>query len=243
MSHSGSRYRFANPGGLSIGPAGPVPPGVRSLIAINVAVYLVQVLTTPERMIGLFGLIPAKVARFEVWRLFTYQFLHGGAWHLALNMLMLWMFGSELEQRWGRRFFLRYYLLCAVGGGLTYAVVRWGTWMPSVGASGAIYGVLMAYGLWFPNRIVLLAFLFPLRVRHVIVFLIFIELLQAIEATGAGIAYAAHLGGMAFGYAYLSWWTKGGVAGGWRDVRRAYLRWKFRRLQRKRFGDGPTTLH
>jgi membrane associated rhomboid family serine protease len=66
-------------------------------------------------------------------------------------MLMLWMFGSELEQRWGRKFFVRYYLLCAVGGGITYAAVRWGTWTPSVGASGAIYGILMAYGLWFPT--------------------------------------------------------------------------------------------
>jgi membrane associated rhomboid family serine protease len=167
-------------------------------------------------------------------------------WHLALNMLMLWMFGSELEQRWGRRFFLRYYFLCAVGGGLTYALVKWGTWTPSVGASGAIYGVLMAYGMWFPNRIVLLAFLFPLRVRHVIVFLILIELLQAIESTGAGIAYAAHLGGMAFGYVYLRWWTKGGISlgamPGPADLRRAYNRWKLRRLQRKRFGDGRT-LH
>jgi membrane associated rhomboid family serine protease len=246
MTDYGSRYRFAVPGGLSIGPAGPVPPAVKSLIAINVAVYVLQMLVTSERMIELFGLIPAAVARFEVWRLFTYQFLHGGAWHLALNMLMLWMFGSELEQRWGRRFFVRYYLLCAVGGGLTYTLVRWGTWMPSVGASGAIYGILMAYGLWFPNRIVLLAFIFPLRVRHVIVFLIFVELMQAIESTGAGIAYAAHLGGMAFGYVYLRWWTKGGLGLGtmprWADVRRAYRRWRFRRLQRKRLGDGRT-LH
>jgi membrane associated rhomboid family serine protease len=246
MTQYGSRYRFTSPGGLSIGPSGPVPPAVRSLIAINVAVYVAQVLTGHEQLIGLFGLIPEKIAHFELWRLFTYQFLHGGAWHLALNMLMLWMFGSELEQRWGRRFFLRYYLLCAVGGGITYLLVRWGTWTPSVGASGAIYGILMAYGLWFPNRIVLLAFLFPLRVRHVIVFLIFVELLQAIEATGTGIAYAAHLGGMAFGYVYLRWWTKGGLGLGtgpkWRDLRRSYRGWKLRRLQRKRFGDGPT-LH
>ena len=246
MTQYGSRYRFAAPGGLSIGPSGPVPPAVRTLIAVNVAVYLAQALTGHERMIELFGLIPVKVAHLEVWRLFTYQFLHGGAWHLALNMLMLWMFGSELEQRWGRKFFLRYYLLCAVGGGITYVLVRWGTWTPSVGASGAIYGILMAYGLWFPNRIVLLAFLFPLRVRHVIVFLIFVELLQAIEATGAGIAYAAHLGGMAFGYVYLRWWTKGGLGLGTfprlADLRRAYRRWKLRRLQRKRFGNGPT-LH
>lgn len=240
------RYRFASPGGLTIGPAGPVPPMVRTLIIINVAVYVLQILTPPERMIATFALVPAQVAGFELWRLFTYQFLHGGIWHLAINMLMLWMFGSELEQRWGRRFFLRYYLLCAVGGGITYVLFRWGSWVPSVGASGAIYGVLMAYGLWFPNRIVLLAFLFPLRVRHVIVFLIIVELLHAIESTGAGIAYAAHLGGMAFGYVYLRWWGSSGLglenALSFRHWKRAYYRWKFRRLQRKRLGN-DRTLH
>ena len=103
-----------------------------------------------------------------------------------------------------------------------------------------------AYGMWFPNRIVLLAFLFPVRVRHVIVFLIVAELLQAMESTGEGIAYAAHLGGMAFGYVYLRWWSKGGLGlgalPGLHDVKRAYYRWRFRRLQKKRFGKGPT-LH
>ena len=246
MSQYGHGSRFGAPGGISIGPSGPVPPMVRTLIGVNVGVYVLQLLIPSEQMIAMFGLIPARVARFEIWRLFTYQFLHGGVWHLAINMLMLWMFGSELEQRWGRRFFLRYYLLCAVGGGLTYAGVRYGTWIPSVGASGAIYGILMAYAMWFPNRIVLLAFLFPLRVRHVIVFLILVELLQAIEATGAGIAYAAHLGGMAFGYVYLRWWGSGGLGmgkiPGWSDIRRAYYRWRFRRLQKKRFGD-RRTLH
>ncbi len=245
MSSYGQRYRFGPPGGLSLGPAGPVPDAVKGLLIANGLVYLLQIVVSHVRMIELFGLIPARVAEVEIWRLVTYAFLHGGVWHLALNMLMLWMFGSELEHRWGRKFFLRYYLVCAIGGGLTYVAVRWGSWVPSVGASGAIYGVLMAYAMWFPDRIVLLAFMFPVRVRHVIVFLIAIELLQAIESTGAGIAYAAHLGGMAFGYAYLRWWTKGGVGlgiPGWNEIRRSYRRWRLRRLQRKRFGD-KRTLH
>src|SRR5687767_8053340 len=105
MARFGQNPGFSSPGGISIGPAGPVPPAVKGLIAVNAAVYVLQVLMPPERMIELFGLIPARVGQFEIWRLFTYQFLHGGVWHLALNMLMLWMFGSELEQRWGRRFF------------------------------------------------------------------------------------------------------------------------------------------
>jgi membrane associated rhomboid family serine protease len=234
-------YGFPSPGTVHFGPSGPVPRMVKILIAVNLAVYVLQIVMPGDLMISLFGLIPAKVNRLELWRVFTYQFLHGGVWHLAINMLMLWMFGSELEQRWGERFFLKYYFLCAVGGGVTYALARFGTPMASVGASGAIYGILMAYGLWFPNRTVLLAFVFPVRVRHVVVFLIVVELLQAIEATGAGIAYAAHLGGMAFGYVYLRWWGSAGLGLGavprWHDIRRAYYRWRFRRLQKKRFGD------
>lgn len=234
-------YGISTPGGIHIGPSGPVPPMVKTLIAVNVVVFLLQKLVGDDIMVSVFGLIPARVNDLQIWRLFTYQFLHGGVWHLAINMLMLWMFGSELEQRWGQRFFLKYYLLCAVGGGVTYALARFGTPMASVGASGAIYGILMAYGLWFPNRVVLLAFLFPVRVRHVVVFLIFVELLQAIEATGAGIAYAAHLGGMAFGYVYLRWWGSAGLGLGalprWHDIRRSYYRWRFRRLQKKRLGD------
>lgn len=230
---------------VRIGPQGPVPPAVRGLIIANVAVYLAQV-AFGRGLIEAFALVPADVGNLEIWRLVTYQFLHGGVWHLALNMLMLWMFGSELEQRWGRRFFLRYYFLCGIGGGIIYALVRFGSATATVGASGAIYGVLMAYGMWFPNRVVLLAFLFPVRVRHVIVFLIVAELLQAMESTGEGIAYAAHLGGIGFGYVYLRWWSKGGLGlgavPGWSDIKRSYYRWRFRRLQKKRFGKGPT-LH
>lgn len=241
-------YGYPSPGTIHIGPAGPLPPVVRGLIAANTAVYLLQLVGPDEFLIELFGLIPARVNRLELWRLFTYQFLHGGGWHLIINMLMLWMFGSELEQRWGPRYFLKYYFLCAVGGGITYALVRFGTPMASVGASGAIYGILMAYGLSFPNRVVLLGFLFPVRVRHVVFFLILVELVQAIEATGTGIAYTAHLGGMAFGYAYLRWWGGGGTGLGalprWQDLRRAYYRWRFRRMQKRRLGGtGGATYH
>jgi len=238
--------RWPQTGSIQIGPAGPVPPMVKTLIAVNVAVYLLQILA-PIDMVRWFSLIPARVNDLQLWRLFTYQFLHGGVWHLAVNMFMLWMFGSELEERWGQQFFLKYYLLCAVGGGITYTLVRFGTHGASVGASGAIYGVLMAYGMWFPNRVVLLGFLFPVRVRHVVVFLVVVELLLEIEASDAGIAHAAHVGGMAFGYAYLRWWGNNGMRLGalprWSDLRRAYYRWRFRRLQKKRFGDDRPTYH
>jgi membrane associated rhomboid family serine protease len=181
-----------------------VPPIVTRLIAVNVACFFLQTMTG-DWAVREFGLIPALVERGEIWRLFTYQFLHGGALHLALNMFALWMFGSELAPRWGSRFFLRYYFVCAIGGAIAFTLVRLGTWVPSVGASGAIYGILMAYAMWFPNRQVYLYFVLPIRVRYLIVFLILLEAAQAIQSTGTGIAHAAHLGGLGFGYAYLRW--------------------------------------
>lgn len=231
-----------NPGGIRLGPAGPVPDVVKSLIVANFAVYFVQAVVG-RGLVWNFSLIPAAIADFELWRLLSYQFLHGGVMHLAMNSLMLWMFGSELEQRWGGRFFLRYYLLCGVAAGLTFTVARWGDAIPTVGASGAIYGVLMAYGMWFPNREVLLGFLFPIRVRYLILFLIALEFLQAVESNRTGIAHAAHLGGLVFGYAYLRWWGVSGLGvpdlPGTRDLRRRYQLWRLRRLQRKRFDDPP----
>lgn len=230
---------------LRFGPAGSVPPVVARLIALNCFVYLVQLLTG-DWLTREFGLVPALVESGEIWRLFTYQFLHGGGLHLLLNMFALWMFGSELAPRWGSRFFLRYYFVCAVGGGILFTLVRLGTWIPSVGASGAIYGILMAYAMWFPNRQVYLYFVLPIRVRYLIVFLILLEVTQAIESTGTGIAHAAHLGGMGFGYAYLRWnGVRGfqplppGTLGRWK---KRVQRWRLQRRMRNRGWKGDT-LH
>ncbi|MFN2374938.1 MAG: rhomboid family intramembrane serine protease [Candidatus Binatia bacterium] len=219
---------------------------VARLITANVAVYCLQLLTG-DWCAREFGLIPALVEKGEIWRLFTYQFLHGGSFHLLLNMFALWMFGSELAPRWGAAFFLRYYFLCAVGGGILFTLVSLGTWIPSIGASGAIYGILMAYAMWFPNRQVYLYFVLPIRVRYLIVFLILLETSQAIQSTGTGIAHAAHLGGMGFGYAYLRW---NGVEGfhpfssatvaNWK---RMLARRRLRRDLRERGWNDRDTLH
>ena len=243
-------YGYGGPSGyrpnLRFGPDGSVPPVVARLIAVNVAVYVLQVVTG-DWCAREFGLIPALVERGEIWRLFTYQFLHGGTFHLLLNMFALWMFGSELAPRWGARFFLRYYFVCAVGGGILFTLVRLGTWIPSVGASGAIYGILMAYAMWFPNRQVYLYFVLPIRVRYLIVFLILLETTQAIQSTGTGIAHAAHLGGMGFGYAYLRW---NGVEGfqpfssvTLRQWQKRFQRWRMRRQLRGRGWNDRDTLH
>lgn len=243
-------YGYGGPTGyrpnLRFGPPGAVPPVVARLIAVNVAVYLLQVVTG-SWLVGQFGLIPALVERGEIWRLFSYQFLHGGPLHLGLNMFALWMFGSELAPRWGASFFLRYYFVCAVGGGILFTLVRLGTWVPSVGASGAIYGILMAYAMWFPNRQVYLYFILPIRVRYLMVFLIVLETAQAIQSTGTGIAHAAHLGGMGFGYAYLRWNGVDGFrpfpAGSIETWKRQFKRWRLKRQMRARGWNDGDTLH
>jgi len=229
-----------------LGPSGPVPPAVKGLIIANVAVYLIQLFGGRGALIANFSLIPSLVVQGEIWRLFTYQFLHGGVWHIGMNMLMLWMFGCELEQRWGQRFFLKYYFLCAVGGGGAFTTAMYLAGQPnvaSIGASAGIYGILMAYGMWFPNRKVFIWFLFPIAIRYLVVFLIALEFVQSIEASGGGIAHAAHFGGMVFGYLYLRWWGASGLGlrplPGWHDIKRSYYRWRFRRLQKKRLGGGP----
>lgn len=241
-------YGYRGSGGVTVrfGPGTSVPPVVAGLIIVNVVMYLVQVLTG-DWLVKEFGLKPALVQRGEVWRLFTYQFLHGGSIHLLLNMVTLWLVGSELARIWGGRFFLRYYFLCAVGGGILFTLFSLDTWLASVGASGAIYGILMAYAMWFPNRQVYLYFAPPIRVRYLIVFFIILEMVQAIESTGTGIAHAAHLGGMGFGYAYLRW---NGVKGfdplppGTRERwRKKVRRWQVERRRRARGWKDGDTLH
>ncbi len=236
------------PGGSSIrlGPPGPVPPVVKNLLIAGACAYVLQLLVGRAVLWRYFALFPGEVLQGEVWRLGTYLFLHGGIMHLALNSLFLWMFGSELEQRWGSRFFLKYYLVCGVGAGLFDVLTLMSHSHVTVGASGAIYGVLMAYGMWFPNREVWVFAIFPVKVRYLVVFLIALSFFQAVESSGDGIAHAAHLGGLIVGYLYLRWWGASGLGiasmPGPRDLKRAYLRWRFRRLQRKRTRGGPT-LH
>jgi membrane associated rhomboid family serine protease len=219
---------------------------VAYLIAANIACWFLQALTG-DWVTRNFALVPTLVQYGEIWRLFTYQFLHAGVLHLALNMFMLWMFGSELAPRWGTRFFLRYYFLCGVGGGLAFTLVRFGTWDMSVGASGAIFGILIAYAMWYPNRQAYILFFGPFRVRYVVGFLILLDLAQAMQSSRTGIAHAAHLGGAGVGYAYLRW--KG--VDGFRPFspatikrwRRQYDRLRLRKQMRDRGWNDRDTLH
>lgn len=180
-------------------------PAVKGLIIVNAVVFLFQAMVDHSFII-LFGLVPYLVwAKLYLWQVFTYQFLHGGLFHILFNMLALWMFGCDLERRWGTSFFLRYYFVSVVGGGILNAVFLPTQVVPSIGASAGVYGVLLAYGLIFPDRVVYFYFLFPIKMKHFVLIIGGISLYSSIVATQSGIAHLAHLGGMAFGYAYLRW--------------------------------------
>ncbi|MQY63707.1 MAG: rhomboid family intramembrane serine protease [Calditrichaeota bacterium] len=161
------RYQYKSPGSYDLFSWGrPRPTIIRSLIIINLALWILVTLTGTERMLfPVFGLVPRLVwSSLMVWQPFTYMFLHAGFWHVALNMFVLWMFGSELEREWGGAAFLRYYFITGVGAGLVTTLFNLNSTTPVVGASGAIYGVLLAYGLAYPNReVYLFPGLFPAR--------------------------------------------------------------------------------
>jgi membrane associated rhomboid family serine protease len=199
---------------MTFGPGG-MTPAVKFLLITNTAVFVLQTLVgagTDYRLEYYFGLVPPLVlGELYLWQLFTYQFLHGGIFHILFNMLAVWMFGCDLERRWGSSFFLRYYFISVVGGGLLNTLFVPGQMGPSIGASAGVYGILLAYGLIYPNRIVYFYFLFPIKMKHFVWIIGAIALYSSITAGQSGIAHLAHLGGMAFGYLYL----RGGNPSDW----------------------------
>ena len=229
----------------TIGPGSPTP-AVKALLIATIGVFVLQyasgfVSDVPyfdgtHPVIHWFGLTPRLVVGGYVWQLATYMFLHAGVMHLIFNMLALWMFGVDLERRWGRTAFLRYYFVCGIGAGLTCFLVGLLTMnsgqrlydTPTVGASGSIYGLLLAYAILFPHRIIYY-FIFPIPVR---VYVLIAGLLVLYESSrgGGGVAHFAHLGGLIFGYLYLSI----GRGGPWAEIKYRYVKWRMNRL-RKRF--------
>jgi membrane associated rhomboid family serine protease len=231
----------------TIGP-GPATPAVKLLLIATIGAYVAQLvlgvvyyqalesLTPP--VLDWLALTPALVVkRGYVWQLATYLFLHAGVLHVAFNMLALWMFGVDLERRWGRTAFYKYYFVCGVGAGLTciaasllpfdFVAPVWRT--PTIGASGAVYGLLLAYAILFPSRIIYY-FIFPIPVRVYVLIAGAIVLMQSFGGGGAGVAHFAHLGGLIFGYLYLSI----GRGGPWAEIKYRYVKWRMNRL-RKRF--------
>jgi membrane associated rhomboid family serine protease len=228
--------RYSSPSLSSFG-FGPLSTAIAALIGVNVLMFLVTWIA-PSLQFQL-GLVPMWVVHEKrVWQLLTYMFIHAGGFHLIFNMLTLWMFGSELERIWGTRFFLKFYFITAVGSGLLTVVVALSRFPPLqallvsniVGASGAIFGLLFAYALYFPNRIIYY-FIFPIRVRIYVIISGAIALYASMSDNGSGVANATHLGGLLIAFVYL----KGArlKLNPWAEVKYRYIKWKINRVRKK----------
>jgi membrane associated rhomboid family serine protease len=180
-----------------------ITPGIKILLVANVAMFILQYFTG-ESLTAALGVTPVKVLKdLSVHQVFTYMFLHGGLFHLLINMFILWMFGTEIEMTWGTKQFFKYYFLTGVAGGIFTVMFQPNLAIPTIGASGAVYGILVAYGVMFPNRTIYLYFLIPMKVKWAVIFFVGIAFLGSLGSTGDGIGHLAHLGGAAVGFIYL----------------------------------------
>jgi len=198
----------ARPGRQAFVIGGKLTPLVRILLAVNAAVFVLQLFA--DRFFPFthwFGLVPAEVARGAVWQLFTYMFLHGGMWHLLFNLLAIFMFGGEVESELGTRRFGALYLVSGVGAGICSLILGWGVGSEVIGASGAIFGILISYALLFPYRPItlLVFFIIPitLQARWFVTLFGAIQLLALASTPGVGLAQVAHLGGLLFGWLFM----------------------------------------
>lgn len=196
--------------------------GVKFLIITNLICWFFLVLIVQNLFLKtpvifhIFGFVPATIeSHFFIWQFFTYMFLHGGGvFHILFNMLLLWMFGSELEQLWQKKFFLKYYFICGLGSAIVYFLCiqvyqffggnELVSHIPVVGASGAIFGLLLAYGLIFGERMVLFMFIFPMKAKHFTMLVAAVEVLSVLSAGfGSPVANLAHLGGLLSGFLFF----------------------------------------
>lgn len=203
-----------------------ITPYVKRLLVVNIAIWFFLVVIFQKHFLDgplvfkFLGLTPQlTLFDFHIWQLFTYIFIHSPSiFHILFNMFVLWMFGSELERLWGSRFFLLYYLACGVGAALIYlgclSLYIWGfegdtsiLGRSVIGASGAIFGLLYAYGFIYSERIVYLMMIFPIKARHFTLLIAAIELVTILNSGfGSPVANLAHLGGLVSGFIFLRLW-------------------------------------
>ena len=216
---------------------GNIPTMTKNLLVVNVLAFIATFVLERSgidltRLLGLHFFLASE---FHIYQFITYMFLHGGFTHILFNMFALWMFGSVIERVWGPKKFLFYYIVCGVGAGFIQELVQYvnysveglaayqyvsvsGVQMTTdayinmwttIGASGAVYGILLAFGMIFPNeRLFIIPFPFPIKAKWLIMGYIAIELFSAMSGPGDGIAHMAHLGGMLFGFLLIRYWQK-----------------------------------
>lgn len=227
-----SRYGRPTAVSYSFGP-GPMTFAVKAIIWSNIALFVIRLAFEP--IIGYLGLIPAAVLeKGWIWQVVTYLFLHADPWHILFNMLGVWMFGTELERLWGTKAFVRYYAITGVGAGL---VVLATSLLPigplsgmyqavTIGASGALYGLLVAYAIQWPERPILLI-LIPIPAKY---FVMIYGALALLTFANTQVSAAAHIGGLVIGYLYLKQRKVGGITA---EIKYRYFKWKMNRLRRK----------
>ena len=178
---------------------------VKNLIIANVAVFLFMTLFRTERFFFYyFGLVPQFVwSRGFIWQLFTYMFIHGGLGHIFMNMFVLWMFGTEIESALGKRGFYKFYFITGIGSGLITLLFSLNSTIPVVGASGAIYAVLVAFAMMYPNRLIYFYFLIPVKAKYFVLFMGVITFFSSFSQGAGGISHLTHLGGIIIAYIYL----------------------------------------
>jgi membrane associated rhomboid family serine protease len=232
----------------------PFTKAVKWLVITNAAVFLLRVLLDyvapafSEAASHYLSLMPAMVVRGAIWQLVTYSFLHVGITHLLFNMLWLWWFGAQLEMDWGERKFYEFYFFCVAGAGLTTVAVSYThiagvqPYIPTEGASGGIFGILMAFAMLYGEQeIWLFPIPFSIKAKYFVAGIAFITLVGAIMAArprhGESVAYVAHLGGLLFGFLHVKFLPRKGLSRSASEryfgLRNSYYRWKRRRAARK----------
>ena len=221
-SSQGFKQRF-NPSPLAL------PNGVKILLIINIIVFiLIEISGQRNILFQLFGLVPRSVIyEYKIWQICTYLFIHGGLLHIIFNMLVLWIIGKDLELEWGKNNFLTFYFICGVGAGLITVIINTQSFIPVVGASGAIYGVLVAYGFTYPNRIVYLYGLFPLQVKYLVLGLGLIAFFASLSTSTSNISHITHLSGMLIGITYIFLKYK------WKYIYLWYIKMRIKTIQHK----------
>ena len=226
------RFQFqSDPGQFSYKPA-LFTDAIKILVSVNFGVFLLQTVARTEGLFfPLFGLVPKMVwSEFMIWQPFTYLFFHGGIWHVLINMFVLWMFGSELERIWGKGHFLKFYFVTGVGAGLVTMIFGLNSMTPIVGASGAVYGVLLAYGLTYPNRTVYLYGIIPIKSLWFVIGIGVIAFMSSFDNVSQ-ISHLTHLSGMMIGYLMLKRPVRFNDL--WFTIRKRTLEYKIKHEEKK----------
>ena len=198
------KYQFqSNPGEFSYRPT-LFTNAIKILVSVNFGIFVLQTIANAEVLFfPLFGLVPKMVwSELMIWQPITYLFFHGGIWHVLINMFVLWMFGSELERIWGKHRFLKFYFMTGIGSGLITMFFSLKSMTPIVGASGAVYGVLLAYGLTYTNRQIYLYGIIPIKSIWFVIGIGFIAFMSSFNNLSQ-VSHITHLSGMLIGYLML----------------------------------------